>query len=298
MFKITSKWPQQHFTKIEWNLGKRCNLDCEYCPTEIHDSTSHHTDIKILKSTVDKITAFERPSRISLTGGEPCVHPNIEELLQYIKKNISWINVTTNGTRPAHWYVEQPVSHYVFSLHFDNKIWENTYNNIINFAVLNETFDNIPFHVHLMAHHLHMDKLKQTIAAFKKANIKYTIRRIRWTTKHDWFDDMRYNADDLQYIVNETSTVFPNCIVDNEHEHHANDIIKNKLNKFTNWSCSAGIESLMINWDGEVYRATCRVGGSLGNIYNNTFIIPKENIICLREWCTCAADIPLTKSSI
>ncbi len=51
----------------------------------------------------------------------------------------------------------------------------------------------------------------------------------------------------------------------------------------------------MINWDGEVHRATCRVGGSLGNIYTGTFAIPTEPIICDRNFCTCAADIPLTK---
>ena len=51
----------------------------------------------------------------------------------------------------------------------------------------------------------------------------------------------------------------------------------------------------MINWDGDVHRATCRVGGSLGNIYQGDFEIPEQAIICTRKWCTCAADIPLTK---
>ena len=52
------------------------------------------------------------------------------------------------------------------------------------------------------------------------------------------------------------------------------------------------------NWDGEVYRATCRVGGSLGNIYAGTFTLPTDPIICTRDNCTCAADIPLTKENI
>jgi len=51
----------------------------------------------------------------------------------------------------------------------------------------------------------------------------------------------------------------------------------------------------MINWDGEVYRATCRVGGSLGNIYEGNFENPSDSITCTRNWCTCAADIPITK---
>ncbi len=58
---------------------------------------------------------------------------------------------------------------------------------------------------------------------------------------------------------------------------------------------NAGLESLMINWDGDVHRATCRVGGTLGNIYTNSFVIPTGPVICDRNYCTCAADIPLTK---
>jgi len=70
------------------------------------------------------------------------------------------------------------------------------------------------------------------------------------------------------------------------------------MNKYKDWSCNAGIESLMINWDGEVHRATCRVGGSLGNIYDDTFVAPSEPVRCDRNFCTCAADIPLTKFNL
>jgi hypothetical protein len=89
--------------------------------------------------------------------------------------------------------------------------------------------------------------------------------------------------------------VKPNCRIDDSQIMHANDVIKQHLNQFKGWSCNAGLESLMINWDGEVHRATCRVGGSLGNIYTGSFTVPTEPIVCTRDWCTCAADIPITK---
>jgi MoaA/NifB/PqqE/SkfB family radical SAM enzyme len=106
---------------------------------------------------------------------------------------------------------------------------------------------------------------------------------------------MRYDAKDLEWILKTNATAKTNCVVDENELIHANDIIKTKRNQFEGWSCAAGVESLMINWDGEVHRATCRVGGSLGNIYNGSFEAPTEWIKCTRKWCTCAADIPLTK---
>jgi MoaA/NifB/PqqE/SkfB family radical SAM enzyme len=297
MQSVTSRWPHQSSIKVEWNLGKRCNLDCAYCPADIHDNFSPHTNIKILHDTVDALYELDKPIRVSLTGGEPCVHPKIDELIEHIHQRLDWLNITTNGLRPAEWYAKQPVNHYVFSLHFDNKLWQTALENIVRFDMLNKERDRIPFMINVMAHHEYMDRVKQAVHYFDKQEIKYAIRRIRWTEKHDWFDDMRYDGKDLQWIIDKTATVEPNCIIDDSIRKHANDIIKENLNQFEGWKCNAGIESLMINWDGEVHRATCRVGGSLGNIYKGTFEQPEEQIICTRKWCTCAADIPLTKVS-
>lgn len=294
MYKVTSRWLHQDQIKIEWNLGKRCNYDCTYCPSDIHDNFSPHTDIDILKSTVDKLCELEKPLRISLTGGEPCVHPDIEDLLEYFKrKNISWVNLTTNGTRGYRWYLDNEIffNHLVFSLHFEHE-WARVFNTIMKYY---DSTDR-DFFVNVMAHHDKMDIVKSTVKSFKEIGVKYAVRRIRWTEgDHNVFDDMRYDGKDLEWILAQDATVKPNCIIDDKIVMHSNDVIKKHLNQFKGWSCNAGLESLMINWDGEVHRATCRVGSSLGNIYKGSFVVPSEPVRCDRNFCTCAADIPLTK---
>jgi MoaA/NifB/PqqE/SkfB family radical SAM enzyme len=294
MHKITSRWPHQNSLKIEWNLGKRCNLDCSYCPPEIHDNHSSHTSITVLEKAVDSLSHIKKPLRISFTGGEPCVHPQISQLFRYTREHADWINVTTNGTRKAEWYAKQPVDHIVFSLHFETEDWKRCLTNIID----TNKMVSIPLQVNVMAHHKHMKNVKTAVETLDNAGVKYVIRRIRWTEKHDKFDDMRYSEKDLDWILQNEATSLPNCEVDNEYYIHANDIIKKHQNQFKGWSCNIGLESLMINWDGEVHRATCRVGGSLGNIYKGNFEIPMQPVSCTRTWCTCAADIPITKSKI
>ncbi len=298
MYKVTSSWPHQDQIKVEWNLGKRCNYDCSYCPSAIHDNFSPHTDINVLEKTVDRLCELGKPLRISLTGGEPCVHPDIEDLLEYLKrKYVFWVNLTTNGTRGYRWYLNNEIfyNHLVFSLHFEHE-WTRVFDTILKYYDSTER----EFFVNIMAHHDKMDNVRTVVKKFKEIGIKYAVRRIRWTEgDHNVFDDLRYDGKDLQWILDQESTVKPNTVI---YEHkkepiyfHSNDVIKKHLNQFKDWQCHAGLESLMINWDGEVHRATCRVGGSLGNIYNGTFLIPSEPIICTRDWCTCAADIPLTK---
>lgn len=294
MYKITSKWQHQDTIKIEWNLGKRCNLDCAYCPSYIHDNSSPHTEINLLKSAVNKLAKLHKPIRISLTGGEPSVHPHIEELARYIKeKDIKWLSMTTNATRKSNWYLynEKYFDQYVFSLHFEKNL-----DRLLSTILEVNKKRTRKILVHVMAHSDFINEVKHATLTLDNNKVPYIIRRIRWTdSNHDHFDDSRYHHTDLKWIKDNSATAEPNCIIDNSKEYHANDIIKLHMNQFNGWKCNAGVESLMINWDGEVYRATCRVGGSLGNIYTDEFEIPNNPITCTRNWCTCEADIPLTK---
>ena len=292
MYKVTSRWPHQNSIKIEWNIGKRCNYDCSYCPSSIHDNSSPHTDIEILKATVDKLMTLGKPIRLSFTGGEPTVHPKFKELIKYCNHvGISWISVTTNGTLPYEFYASMNIDQLVFSIHLEYD-WKRVFNTVE--SVVDQT--QIKVIAQIMAHHDHMDAVLQLRAKCLLAEIPSTVRRIRWTEgNHDLFDDMRYNANDLNWLKDQEATVQPNTVIDDKQLIHANDVIKLHLNKYNGWTCNAGIESLMINWDGDVHRATCRVGGSLGNIYEGNFVVPSEPVTCDRNFCTCAADIPLTK---
>jgi MoaA/NifB/PqqE/SkfB family radical SAM enzyme len=294
MYKVTSRWPHQGSIKVEWNLGKRCNYDCSYCPASIHDNSSPHTDIEILKATMDKLMTMGKPIRLSFTGGEPCVHPKFNELIKYARHvGISWISVTTNGTLPYEFYASLLVDQIVFSIHLEYD-WKRVFNTVE--SIVDQT--KIKVIAQIMAHHDHMDAVLQLRAKCLLSEIPSTVRRIRWTEgDHDLFDDLRYHPDHLAWIKEQDATVQGNCVINDEQIIHSNDVIKLHLNKYKDWTCSAGLESLMINWDGDVHRATCRVGGSLGNIYEDTFVAPSDPIVCTRDWCTCSADIPLTKVS-
>ena len=80
MFRVEHLYKHvQESVKVEWNLGKRCNYDCSYCPAEIHDNFSKHTDIKILNKRVGN--ALNRPM---IKGN---VETNLEMLLNKRIKN-------------------------------------------------------------------------------------------------------------------------------------------------------------------------------------------------------------------
>ncbi len=75
------------------------------------------------------------------------------------------------------------------------------------------------------------------------------------------------------------------------------EIVGRKMNFFEGWSCGVGSTNLFVDMDGNIHGASCRVGGKLGNIYED-FEVPEKWLICEKKTCSCGADlfIPKTKT--
>lgn len=73
------------------------------------------------------------------------------------------------------------------------------------------------------------------------------------------------------------------------------ELVGAKLNFLPTWKCGAGVDSLYIDMDGYVWTASCRVGGQLGNVFED-FVVPEEWIDCKRNICSCGADLFIPKT--
>lgn len=81
--------------QVTWDVGRRCNYDCSYCPAHRHDNFSPHASLEELKKNADFVLryidlymtyrSYKRAS-INFTGGEPTVNPNFIEFLTYLKE--------------------------------------------------------------------------------------------------------------------------------------------------------------------------------------------------------------------
>ena len=73
------------------------------------------------------------------------------------------------------------------------------------------------------------------------------------------------------------------------------ELVGVNLNRLKDWKCGAGVDSLFIDMDGNVYAASCRVGGKLGSVWD-TFSTPSDWVDCTKNSCTCGADLFIPKS--
>lgn len=110
--------------QILWDLGRRCNYDCHYCWPNVHNRHEAHKNYEDLLKTCDRIItdwSGGETIRWNFGGGEPTLHPQFLDLLEYLKSRNQWTMVTSNGTRD-HRYWSRAVKHLNsinLSAHFD-----------------------------------------------------------------------------------------------------------------------------------------------------------------------------------
>lgn len=82
--------------KIRLLLTHRCNANCFYCHREgMSDSFEEKIDVEFVKRLLNSIECSE----VILSGGEPTLHPQIEEICKEIKNQGKYLSLNTNGTQ-------------------------------------------------------------------------------------------------------------------------------------------------------------------------------------------------------
>jgi MoaA/NifB/PqqE/SkfB family radical SAM enzyme len=73
---------------------RRCNLDCGYCNE--YDDVSRPVALAEMKARLD-ILAEMGTSVITISGGEPLLHPDLEEVIRHIRRRGIIAGMITNG---------------------------------------------------------------------------------------------------------------------------------------------------------------------------------------------------------
>jgi MoaA/NifB/PqqE/SkfB family radical SAM enzyme len=79
---------------------RRCNLACEYCNE--FDSTSAPIPLDVMFARIDRLAALGT-AMVDLSGGEPMLHPDLEQIVSRIRSHGMFAGLLTNGyllTRP------------------------------------------------------------------------------------------------------------------------------------------------------------------------------------------------------
>lgn len=94
---------EQHSCLTIVEITDRCNLTCPTCYAGSSPTYGRHRSLKEVKSMLDIIVENERePDVVQISGGEPTLHPQFFEILDYAKAlPIKHLMINTNGIEIA-----------------------------------------------------------------------------------------------------------------------------------------------------------------------------------------------------
>lgn len=181
---IQSNRPQNIFY-VHWNIGRRCNYDCSYCPDSLHDFKSPHRTLNNLIDIAEKLKkniSDSKRIRIWFTGGEPTVNPNFLDLCKWLSQDDRFIvGLNTNGSRTQEYLLElmQSVNIIQFSSHFeyvDEKVFLPKLRAINDFVMKRH---NKSMSLNLMMEPEYWQKAVHMVKYCIDYNIPYYMKRIR-----------------------------------------------------------------------------------------------------------------------
>jgi molybdenum cofactor biosynthesis enzyme MoaA len=205
--------------QVTWDLGRRCNYDCSYCPAHRHDNFSPHASLDELKSAVDFLFEYidvymekrsYKHTSISFTGGEPTVNPNFIPFVKYLKEEYEakyqdkWacgFALTSNGAMSAKMAdaVMENLGHITVSYHAesDNKLKQQVRDRIKQFHDADYSIScNVMFHA------AYFDECKDLCDYLHNLGVKYVPRIIGEEPDSKSNFAHMYTDEQLDYMKN------------------------------------------------------------------------------------------------
>lgn len=81
-----------------------CNLNCSYCDTRYSCENQEYKEMSLYDILVEVLN-YGVP-RVTLTGGEPLIHPGVKDLINSLVANDIEVNIETNGAVDLDEFIE------------------------------------------------------------------------------------------------------------------------------------------------------------------------------------------------
>lgn len=293
---------------VNWCLGNTCNFACSYCPDSLHDGSIRWPELDKIKSFISKVVEQTAPRKVyfEFTGGEVTLYKHFTEICQYCTELGAKVGLISNGSRTLRWWEEhkQYFDHVCLSFHPEFADPEH----FINVAKI--LHNDVRTHVNIMMSPEKFDY------CFDVANRVKDIGNLSMALQpliHDFGDTLfDYNDFQKQIFDNQHELITKHIVFDKTFDYYrgamrlqfedgtsrissAHRFISDKTNDWSGWKCYAGVEQIIVDLRGLIYRGWCRVGDTIGHMFDDNLRIPTDPVICDKTMCHCNFDIMSTK---
>jgi MoaA/NifB/PqqE/SkfB family radical SAM enzyme len=293
---------------INWCLGNVCNYACSYCPDNLHSGTQPFPAFDVVKNFIDKTIQHHSQKKLyfEFTGGEVTLWKDLMPTLTYLRERGCKTGIISNGSRSLEFYTKlvEKIDHICISFHPESAKEDHFFSVVELFA------DKIRTHVNIMMSPLHFDRCTAFAMKLKYIdNISMALQPLM-----EGLNGKIYSYSELQNRVmdQQFNLVIKHIQYTKQYEYYrgsmamvmpsgerkdiaSQNFISAGNNSWKYWECYAGVEQMVVNMDGEIFRGWCLAGGKIGKISDASLKLPSKPIRCPVNKCHCNLDIMCTK---
>lgn len=293
-----------------WILGRFCNYKCSYCWPYANSSTPDHQPLEVYKYTVDEIKRQARANGFdqyhwSFSGGEPTAYKHLLELIKHLDDSVTSyqsIHMTTNLSPGKDWWNRWITntellqrrsltasfhSEFADEKEFGDKILHLMENNV--YVTINQVMVPDQFY-----------DLYARLERFAARGINVTLKPMSDPTASFIVDG--YNEDMIHKMRTgflqqaNGEELYQIALYEEDGTEHLFDQAERfnafGFNKFKDWKCNAGYQSVIIRGN-EVKRSYSCHDTALGTLEN--FKLFDTAAQCITNTCVSSADSKIPK---
>ena len=296
---------------INWCLLNICNYKCSYCPEYLHSGSSGWPDLHKVEQFCSNVIEHYEGKNIyfEFTGGEITYWKDFQFLVDYLKSHRDvYVGVISNGSQKLDWWRQMrfPLDHACLSFQPEFSKREH----YIDLAKMINKY--LRTHINLMLQpdyfDLCLDVVEEIVTDVPNVSIALQPLSIGFKDKLYKYNEKQLEIIDRQFELYGSrvkwDTEWPifrgamKTIGEQEMSSSAHRFISENTNHWKGWLCHAGVEQIVIDANGQIWRGWCLEGGTLGYIDDDYVTLPDKPIICKRDYCHCNFDIMCTKEKI
>jgi organic radical activating enzyme len=328
--KIKSYKPN-NILDVTWDITNHCNFHCRYCFPGSNAATHKvEADLNLLVKNFTYLASQYKTKlgkdfiHLKFSGGEPTLWKDFGKFILKLKEeNNLYIGIISNGSRTLRWW--QEYGHLIDNATISFHIAEADIDHTIAVA---DTLSKLGKKVTVLVL-MDPSRWDDCIAA---------VHRMKTTSKEKWFIEAKtivdtadfkvtYTEEQQQYLLKEikrmpsvlwfikniklivaglvrryqsVTTLDDGSLL----KMRSSGYVSRGWDKFLGWTCSIGLETLYIKWDGSIKGSCGQTIYGLDysyNILDSNFVVkynPQfKTSICQQRHCVCLPDTHVSKLS-
>lgn len=297
-----------------WILGRFCNYNCSYCWPYARSSDVDHQPLEVYKSTVDEIKRQARANGFnqfhwSFSGGEPTAYKGLLDLVRHLDDGINTpyqsVHMTTNLSPGLEWWKRWANNISMLARKSLTASFHAEYAKEKDFAhkILRLMDDNVYVTINQVMVPEKFWEYYERCERFHRQGINITLKPQSDPTAS--YVVSGYTDEMIQLMQQgfpqeaNGEEVYQIALYDQEGNQHLFDQAERfnafGFNKFKNWMCNSGYQSVIIRGN-EVKRSYSCHDAPLGTL--EKFDLFKGPVSCVTPSCVSSADSKIPKRKL